>query len=375
MADGADILQAALSELWDPAAWATLSIEPTCPVADSQLLAHIRANSVRELPHLRGLQYHELVAVWVGGGPSAKDSLEEIRARASDPRVRIFCSNYTHDWLIDHGIVPSAVLLIDPQPGELLPCLTRPAPGVKWFVASSCEPAVFDALAGQVVVVVHLAQGIDGEAEAMALGRRKVVPVCGGSTAALRAMWLFNILGFRTADYYGVDSSYPDRESYFAYDGARDRYAARGSEEYLVGEYLVRLPDDDRLFWTDPGLAMQAKQFIHFRRLMAPLLTITVHGNGLLPHLCRRLPVDWQGGAAPVMLRPHDGAPTEPFELTLRLSAQLGERESAVGLVAQALREHAAWLDDERAQGRNPAAIGESVHGGERVRLVWNLTA
>lgn len=81
--------------------------------------------------------------VIVGGAPSIKNHLEEIRELSKDPHNAIFCLNWTHTWLIQNGIIPDGCVFfeIDAEPNSILDNAHK---GITYFICSHCHPKTFE---------------------------------------------------------------------------------------------------------------------------------------------------------------------------------------------------------------------------------------
>ena len=73
----------------------------TC-VEPERVKSNIRRNVSRGWPELAPVKPSDMTIVFVCGAPSVEDYIEEIRERAKDPKVAIFTSNFTHNWLFQH---------------------------------------------------------------------------------------------------------------------------------------------------------------------------------------------------------------------------------------------------------------------------------
>lgn len=281
--------------------WATPdAYRALTPIPLADLAANIKTNLARKMPVLRGVKHHGLTAVFVGGGPSAADCLEEIRALSKDPGHRIFTSGLTHRWLLANGIEPWAYIAYDPKP-HMIDYLDPIMPGAMYLIGSISSPPLVDRLvtAGvrgvrfDTVLPDDASSGRDGEAvtgadlAAMVRASAKCSETAlhpGGCTTMLAAIPLFSTLGFRRVKLYGVDSSYgaklPDgTERQFAYDKTLPKQTVRVQTE------------DGAEFETNSQMVMQAWEFLATRDRWGGAVDIEVFGDGFLPHMNRIVPL------------------------------------------------------------------------------------
>lgn len=162
-------------------------IKTVCVVGQDGLRRNREHAASLRLPRLAaGPERKEPLAV-VGGGQSA-----HLFAGGS-----VMAINGAHDWLIDRGVVPDFAFMLDPQPH--LAELFRPHPGIKYLVATVCDPETFAALDGYDVTVFHAPQGEEVN---------EPLSIPGGPTAMARSPLMAATLGYRDVTLYGADSCY-----------------------------------------------------------------------------------------------------------------------------------------------------------------------
>src|SRR3990172_1042599 len=169
-----------------------------------RLLENIATNIRRPLPQVQPHEPNDQRIAMVGGGPSLVDTLGELRDQIY-AGVKVIAVNGSHDWLIERGIRPSAFVMLDARPSNAR-FVKRWVAGCKYFIASQCDPGVFDALAGADVYIFHCDLGtpkLSAILDRHYFGR--YYEVAGGSTVMLRGMLLMRMLGFRYIDMYGFD--------------------------------------------------------------------------------------------------------------------------------------------------------------------------
>jgi len=183
----------------------------TCPVNDQKLLDNLRINARWELPELRPVRAHDDTLLFVAGGPSAASYIEEIRERSKEPDIKVMTCNDLHGWLMDQGIVPWALLLLDP--GEHIgEYVAEPHDDITYFVGAHIDPGVFIALEGQKIVKCYFGSTTaDHRIEHDLIAELSLMPptiLPGGTMTPLRAMVLAQTIGFQKMEFYGLDSCY-----------------------------------------------------------------------------------------------------------------------------------------------------------------------
>lgn len=235
-----------------------------------KIFDNVAINSRRSVPWVKEIAAHDDHAVLVGGGPSAVDTIGEIRLRQRDGQ-QIFALNGAASWLAQYGVDADCQVLLDSRPQNRR--FVRPIAAQRFYIASQCDPAIFDILKDEDVTLYHHAEdGIDQHFD----GRS--ILIGGGITVGLTAMALCFALGYRNLHLYGYDSS--DRE------GASHAYAQEeaGSENERREIWVGR-----RSFVCAPAMYAQAQAFPAFAALLRDEgALITVHGDGLLPELARQ---------------------------------------------------------------------------------------
>jgi len=218
------------------------------------------------LQQVRRAAPNNLVLAIAAGGPSLRDTYKKLRNPG--PNTVVVSVNGSHDWLIGKGVVPYACLLLDPAPR--LAELFTPHRGVVYFVASTCDRAVFDKLNGFEVRLVHASGQVSDEVEILDKRVGSYFLIGGGSTVSLRWLTLGYIMGFRSFRLHGFDSC--------SKGGSRHAYAQDDGD----------LPDEIEYhgFSTTPAWLAQVTDFFGFLAKMSEpgmdRISLKVYGDGLL---------------------------------------------------------------------------------------------
>lgn len=206
------------------------------PVSDQALQEHIAAALASGFPLVerRPLRLTQLAVV--GGGPSLKGQLEELRAWNGE----IWAINQTATYLTAHGI-PCTLFAIDP--GEDLAQWTTGIP--RAYLASICHPALYAKLRGRDVRIFHTEHYAPAE-----------WIVGGGCSAATRAPFLALHMGYASVTFFGCEGSFETTSHVYRDENtAQERpkqLLIRAGALYRTGpDYLV----------TSQNLAQLIRQF------------------------------------------------------------------------------------------------------------------
>jgi len=224
---------------------------------------------------------HEQIWAWkdqdtnvcmVGGGPSLLDTIEEIREAQNNGAKVVALANTAH-VLLENGITPSAHVLVDAKPNNanFIEDLDIP-----YFIASQCDPTVFDKLekAGRKVYIWHAVNDAD-EFKVIHDQYDKWIPIQGGPTIMLRALRLFSVLGYHKFEIFGFDSCMLEGKHH-AYD-----------QEAADGDKAVKIGCNGRDFDVTGQQVSQAMEFMNMVKVFGQNWKMLVHGNGLINHLIR----------------------------------------------------------------------------------------
>lgn len=238
------------------------------------MIRQSQENMGRGLPMFEEIPPHDIEALIVGGGPSLKDTLTNLRFRKARGGV-IYALNGTHDWLIERGIIPDFHVLLDARPDNVC-FVQKPHKKVVYLVAAQCHSSIYEALRG-FEVVQWVACTDTPENDAKMVGNRPVMIVGGGATVALKTMNLAFLAGHRKMSIFGMDSSYRD-EANHAYPQPLNDAESRMTIHAAGKDFICA-----------PWMAKQAIEFqAQARQLMGEGVRLTVHGDGLIPHIANQ---------------------------------------------------------------------------------------
>lgn len=265
---------------WVPRVWKVggitrAELDVICNTEQEVYMANVRANCERDLPWFDTGPDTELQVAIVGGAPSVKDAVSELKRRWLEGQ-HIWALNGAFQWLVEHEIQPHAHFIIDAREANRV--FLQPTAGVKYCLASQCHPSLFELLAGHDVVVLHMATSGMQEFLEVFPTLKPTHLLGGGTTVAMKAMLAADLWGYKGIHLYGVDSSYTG-DAHHAYE-----------QSLNAGERIMNVLCGEQMFRCAPWMVTQANDF----QVLANYVTqrgrvVTVNGEGLLPSLARQM--------------------------------------------------------------------------------------
>jgi hypothetical protein len=257
----------AYHNVWDPRL-----VEPAA--------ANIRHAATLGLPVLGTHAVRPGKVAIVGSAPSVLDHLDKIRAIAEDKRNGVFVVNYAHPLLKKHGIRITGAALFEIE-ARAYDCLEDPAEGCTYYICSICDPSTFAKLEGQTRVVWHCMSDQPSHQAALKECFANQLWLGGGFTTFLRTLNVCYVLGWREYELFGVDSSFPGKDSHFF-----------GTPDYGgdVMPITIGFRDGTKYdFMSKSYLVRQADEFRQHCEAHHHLFKMRVHGDGLLPLIHRKM--------------------------------------------------------------------------------------
>ena len=236
------------------------------------VLANVKENIRLGFQQVQPYPTNDVEVMIVGGGPSLKSQIGEIR-RLRDEGVKLVCLNNAYQYCLDHDIKPSAFVMVDARPFNLR-FVENVIPDCKYFIASQCDPAVF----GRLLEVKDQTYIWHTSAEEIQDALKEVYPKCypvpGGSTVLLRAIPLFRMLGFKRFHVFGCDSCLEE--------GQHHAYAQKENDDQVV--IPVRVGGE--VFYCNPWMVSQAREFVDLVGCMGDGMELEIYG-GLLRQILK----------------------------------------------------------------------------------------
>lgn len=260
-----------VQEVWKIGGAAAVEFTSRCNTA-SEIVARNIDYSVRlGLPTMStSLPANKNEMILCGGGPSLEKSLGQIRYRAMQG-AHVWATNGTYKWLYDHGVDSDYFVMADARP-ENISFVSCPLGRTRHFIASQCDPDVFDTLCSKGLdVVLWHAHSTEAQAAMASRPYEPCMLVGGGATVGMKALYMGYLAGYRKFRLFGMDSCY-FASAHHAYPQAQND-----------GEETFRVVCGSRTFNCSPWQINQAQDFQRqARELVNRGCRIVVHGEGLL---------------------------------------------------------------------------------------------
>jgi uncharacterized Rossmann fold enzyme len=197
-------------------------------------------------------------------GPSLNDTWEQIK----DFKYIFSCSG-SHKFLIEHGIVPTYHVEVDPRPHKVK-LIGEPHKDVEYLISSTCHRAVFDHLEGYNVKLWHV---FDNTADGLRTLPHGEWALTGGCSVGLRTMTIADFLGFTDLHIFGMDGNH----------GESGTHAAHHPNQPPDHSETVY---DGVTYKTTASMLEAARMTFHELDQM-PLVKATFYGEGLTQAMAR----------------------------------------------------------------------------------------
>ncbi len=238
---------------------------------------HIRTNLKRGLPHSPPAQPHDLEICIVAGGASLSRQIGNIR-KAKRRGASVMAVNGTHNFLIKQGIVPSALIVMDSREDDRnLEMVSRPHEDVTYFLASQCDPRLFDAVADHQCFIWHSAASLPW-AELFDEADVEHPLMQGGTTVGMKALTFAMYLGFRKFHLYGFDSCIWKNDRHHAYKQTLNDQDVDAAIPLFIG---------DREFKCSGWMVRQVEDFKEFCDAWGGKVFLRVHGDGAISEVIK----------------------------------------------------------------------------------------
>lgn len=259
-----------------------LVLEGTVNTDEAAILANIHASIRRGHPQVwRTALKPERIAL-VGSGPSLCDTegalVDLLRSGA-----KLVTVNGAYGWCVERNLTPSAQVVLDARPSSAR--FVEPAlPHCRYYLASQCHPAVWEAVAGRPFVGIWHAVAGEGPPKDLldAYYGAHWQSVAAGTTVTTRALMLLRGLGYLRFDLFGFDSCWMgDQHHAMAQpENARDQRIA-------VTVSPTGAPEQARVFACAPWMLKQAEDWLQLVRVVGDQFLVQVHGDGLIAFMMR----------------------------------------------------------------------------------------
>lgn len=258
-----------IEKIWKVGGGSALELQHVCNTEFDKIEANIKNALSLPFSWLQPTNAHDGHAVIVGGGPSLKYDLAEIKERQIHGQ-KIFSTNATYKYLLENNIIPDFHVMVDAREENVE---FVPFGKVACYYASICHPKVLEK--AENVILWH--PMIEGILEI--IGDNTGDPlVGGGGTVGMKSIALAHILGYREFHLYGFDSSYHGDDNHAYKQSLND------------GERVIEVEMNGNKYRAAAWMCGQLEDFKAITRAIVDSGgIITVHGYGLLPDMAKTM--------------------------------------------------------------------------------------
>lgn len=244
--------------------WSEVTFIQRQNVTPELVRENIRANAGRPLP---GVTFKGICIC--ASGPSLGDHVEDIRFR-QQTGFAVASMNGSHNFLIDHGIMPDYYFQIDAREGNLS-FLDKANDHTTYVIGSQCQPEIFDALEGRKVLLWQV-HNYEGAADAIREKAPGATIFAGAFNVGQSCLNPILAMGYRIWHLFGYDGSMREENKH--------AFAQTQNEDEQVCDFKYR----GKTYRATPTMAHHAQTFPErFRMFRAMGIDIQVFGDGLLP--------------------------------------------------------------------------------------------
>ena len=215
----------------------------------------------------------------LAGGPSLNDFTDEIIQKHKDG-MPVITVNGTYQWAQEHGIHNVNQFMLDAREFNKRFC-EPPRDDCYYFIASQCDPAVFEMLPKDRTFMWHVSlQDEDVELTKEIYGPmyEKWFPVPGGCSVTLRTICALQMLGYRKLHVYGFDSCIRETAHHAFEQEENDKTP-------LVDVRVGKGTKFEKEFKCQDWMAVQAKEFTRLSNHYLGEMDMIIYGDGLIAYL------------------------------------------------------------------------------------------
>tara|TARA_R100000353_G_scaffold77475_2_gene58643 strand:- start:1016 stop:3313 length:2298 start_codon:yes stop_codon:yes gene_type:complete len=259
-------------------------VQPRDCVPKEEILDNINENIdlIKDWDFVQNCDIHDEHIIVASAGPSL--DFEELKAVQEKNNAKIVCVKHSYPLLLEAGIQPWACVILDPRPisGTSTHGIVRTElfkeidQTTKFFIASMTDPSVTKFIMDKTKNVYGwhafsqaVADIVNGKAEIdykLKIDKDNATFVSGGTCAAMRAIGMMHIFGFRNFHLFGFDCSVDglteEQKKEKLDDGVRPKYMPVEINDchfWTTGELLAMAQDCEKLF-DNP----QVEMAVHF---------------------------------------------------------------------------------------------------------------
>ena len=259
-------------------------VQPRDCVPKEEILDNINENIdlIKDWDFVQNCDIHDEHIIVASAGPSL--DFEELKAVQEKNNAKIVCVKHSYPLLLEAGIQPWACVILDPRPinGTSTHGIVRTElfkeidQTTKFFIASMTDPSVTKFIMDKTKNVYGwhafsqaVADIVSGKVEIdykLKIDKDNATFVSGGTCAAMRAIGMMHIFGFRNFHLFGFDCSVDglteEQKKEKLDDGVRPKYMPVEINDchfWTTGELLAMAQDCEKLF-DNP----QVEMAVHF---------------------------------------------------------------------------------------------------------------
>ncbi len=252
-------------------------------VSNELIIANIRANAGRDLP------YVDFKRICIcASGPSLADYLDEIKDRQAQG-WHVASMNGSHNYLIENGIVPDFMFMVDARPVNL-PFLDKANDHTAYIIASQCQPDVIEALKGRKDVLwqVHHCEGADIAIQE-SLGEKRCPIFIGAVNVGPSCLGPILAMGYRCWALFGYDGSIRDGQKH-AFDQPQNAGEEIMDFCWPMNADGSKIEGVSKEYWATPTMAHAAQLFVQrYNAFRGIGIEIELRCEGLLPDMARMM--------------------------------------------------------------------------------------
>ena len=259
-------------------------VQPRDCVPKEEILDNINENIdlIKDWDFVQNCDINDEHIIIASAGPSL--DFEELKAVQEKNNAKIVCVKHSYPLLLEAGIQPWACVILDPRPisGTSTHGIVRTElfkeidQTTKFFIASMTDPSVTKFIMDKTKNVYGwhafsqaVADIVSGKVEIdykLKIDKDNATFVSGGTCAAMRAIGMMHIFGFRNFHLFGFDCSVDglteEQKKEKLEDGVRPKYMPVEINDchfWTTGELLAIAQDCEKLF-DNP----QVEMAVHF---------------------------------------------------------------------------------------------------------------
>lgn len=231
---------------------------------------------LEKLSEYNKIKGHNYPIALVGGGPSLKNYIEELK----DFHTILVCGS-AHDYLRENNIISDYATICDPDPVSIN-YYQKLHPNTNYLLSTGVDSVIIDHFKNNKIALWHCHSKDYDVAEIEKLEGVSYHAISGGCTVGLRSINIALMLGYTNLHFFGFDSCMSDEECH--------AYKVSDEEKTAFGKlFSIKLKDfdkdapGDKIYYCVGYQLAQAHNFKDFYLKFGRLFTPTFHGEGLLP--------------------------------------------------------------------------------------------